>query len=72
MNEIYLVIIDQYQDEENSIVNICTTESKAEELVHTYTDRTKDSNYSYHIDVVSLDPKKEVLWDCYDNSIFHE
>lgn len=72
MNEIYLVIIDQYGEEENSIVNICTTLEKAESLKKEYEDRTIDSNYSYHIDVVELDSSKDILWDCYDNSIFHE
>ena len=67
MNKIYLVIIDLYLSEENSIVNICSSRERAEELMNEYINNCKNSDFSYHIDEVDLDPSKEVLWDCYDN-----
>ena len=67
MDKIYLVIIDLYDTEENSIVNICTTREKAEELMSEY---GEGSGFSYHIDEVDLDFSKDVIWDCYVNSIF--
>ena len=73
MNKIYLVIIDLYDSEENSIVDICSTREKAEELMEKYINNCKQngsegySPYSYHIDEVELDSSKDVLWDCYQN-----
>ena len=73
MNKIYLLIIDIYDTEENSIVNICSTREKAEELMNQYINNAKESGYfnNYHIDEVDLDSSKEILWDCYDNSSFN-
>jgi len=71
MDKIYLVIIDLYRYEENSIVNICKTREKAEELMNQYTERWKNNgDVSYHIDEVNLNSEDEILWDCYNNSIF--
>lgn len=76
MDRIYLVIIDLYRDEENSIVNICKTREKAEELMNQYIengeneDNDEDFSYHYHIDEVDLNSENDILWDCYDNSIF--
>lgn len=72
MDKIYLVIIDLYNNEENSIVDICTTKEIAEKLMNEYSRRASynNSEYSYHIDEVELDSSKDVLWDCYTNSIF--
>ncbi len=72
MDKIYLVIIDLYHDEENSIVNICKTREKAEELMNQYIEGWKndDKSVSYHIDEVNLNSEDEILWDCYNNSIF--
>lgn len=71
MNKIYLVIIDLYDSEENSIVDICSTREKAEELMEKYINNCKQheiaSSYSYHIDEVELDSSKDILWDCYQN-----
>lgn len=73
MDKIYLVIIDLYHDEENSIVNICKTREKAEELMNQYIGNGDDEDsYSYHIDEVDLNSDDEILWDCYDNSIFRQ
>ena len=72
---IYLVIIDLYNTEENSIVNICTTKEKAEELMNQYIKNNNESGYndvSYHIDEVELDFSKDILWDCYNNSEFRK
>ena len=74
MDKIYLVVIDLYESEENSIVNICTTREKAEELVEKYVTAGEQYNlndFSYHIDEVELDPSKDILWDCYINSEFN-
>lgn len=73
MNKIYLLIIDIYDTEENSIVNICSTREKAEELMNQYINNAKESGYihDYHIDEVDLDSSKEILWDCYNNSSFN-
>ena len=69
MNKIYLVIIDLYGNEENSIVDICSTREKAEELMEEYMSNCKQNyaSYSYHIDEVELDSSKDILWDCYQN-----
>jgi hypothetical protein len=69
MNKIYLVIIDLYDNEENSIVDICNTREKAEELMEEYMNNCKQhyTSYSYHIDEVELDSSKDILWDCYQN-----
>ena len=65
MDKIYLVIIDFYENEENSIVNICSTLEKAEELKKQY-EKNSDGIYKYHIDVIDLDSNQEILWDCYE------
>lgn len=74
MKKIYLVIIDLYENEENSIINICTSYEKAEELMNEYIDNGKDlpeeNQFSYHIDEIEVDYSKDILWDCYDNSDF--
>lgn len=72
MDKIYLVIIDLYRYEENSIVNICKTREKAEELMNQYIENWKnvEGDISYHIDEVNLNSENEILWDCYNNSIF--
>ena len=69
MNKIYLVIIDLYDSEENSIVNICSTREKAEELMNKYENNTSNSQipHDYHIDEVTLDSSDDILWDCYEN-----
>ena len=68
--KLYLVIIDIYNDEENSIVDICTTREKAEELMKLYISNSDDSEFNYHIDEITIDYGKDVLWDCYDNNLF--
>lgn len=70
MNKIYLVIIAMFNEEENSIVNICSTKEKAIELKEQYTKNCKCSGYDseYYIQEVILDPNEEILWDCYKNS----
>lgn len=70
MDKLYLVIIDQYENEENSIVNICTSREVAVKLMTEYLNRTHDVNFNYHIDEVPLDFSKDILWDCYNNSSF--
>ena len=75
MEKIYLVVIELYNDEENSIVDICTTREKAEELMNEYVAEGKknfpdDDEFSYRIDEVELDESKDILWDCYRNSRF--
>ena len=67
--KLYLVIIDIYHDEENSIVNICTTREKAEEVMDLYINNSDDSEFNYHIDEITIDYSKDVLWDCYDNNL---
>ena len=69
--KIYLVIIDIYKDEENSIVNICTSREKAEELMERYKEQA-GSAFNYHIDEVVIDFSKDILWDCYDNNILRK
>lgn len=74
MNKIYLVIIDYFENEENSIVDICTTRELAEELMNKYIQNSSERDldaYDYHIDEVELDASKGVLWDCYENSTFN-
>ena len=69
--KLYLVIIDIYHNiEENSIVDICTTREKAEELMKLYAGNSDDSKFNYHIDEITIDYGKDVLWDCYDNNLF--
>lgn len=74
MDKIYLVVIDIYDEEENSIVDICTTREKAEELISQYQEngREYEDVVNYHIDEVELDDSKDVLWDCYENSYYVE
>ena len=74
MNKIYLVIIDLYNSEENSIVNICSSRETAESLMNQYIENGKTSNYksySYHIDEVDLTTSEDILWDCYRNSDYY-
>lgn len=75
MNKIYLVIIDLYESEENSIVNICSNRETAEKLMNQYIKNCKasgyESNYHYHIDEVELNDSEDILWDCYRNSYFN-
>ena len=74
MDKIYLVVIDIYDEEENSIVDICTTHKKAEELISQYQEngREHEETVNYHIDEVELDDSKDVLWDCYENPYYVE
>ena len=74
MDKIYLVVIDIYDEEENSIVDICTTHDKAEELISQYQENGKEyeDTVNYHIDEVELDDSKDILWDCYENSYYIE
>lgn len=72
MDRLYLVILEMYHEEENSITDICTSRETAERLLNQYTNCTKDSNYSYRIDEINLNPNEEVLWDCYKNTIFRD
>ena len=74
MNKIYLVVIDIYDEEENSIVDICTTRKKAEKLISQYQEngREYEDVVNYHIDEVELDDSKDVLWDCYENPYYVE
>lgn len=72
MDKIYLVIIDIYHDEENSIVNICKTKEQAKSLMDEYSLNGFDVNYSYHIDEVDLNQDSDILWDCYYNSNFRK
>ena len=68
---IYLVVIDLYESEENSIVNICSNREIAEKLMEQYIENGNSRGYdtiSYHIEEVELDPNKDILWDCYNNS----
>lgn len=68
---IYLVVIDLYESEENSIVNICSNRETAEKLMEQYIENCYNRGYdtvSYHIEEVELDPNKNILWDCYNNS----
>lgn len=67
MDKIYLVVIDLFEEEENAIIDICSSYEKAVELYYKYREDSKDT-FSYHIDEVELDPNKEVLWDCYKNN----
>lgn len=75
-NKLYLVIVDLYENEENSIINICTSYEKAEELMNEYVENGKDLpeeiRLSYHIDEIEVDYSKDILWDCYNNSSFKE
>ena len=68
---IYLVVIDLYESEENSIVNICSNRETAEKLMEQYIENCYNRGYdtvSYHIEEVELDSNKNILWDCYNNS----
>ena len=68
---IYLVVIDLYESEENSIVNICSNREIAEKLMEQYIENSNKREYDtvgYHIEEVELDPNKDILWDCYNNS----
>ena len=75
MDKIYLVIVNYYNicddiKEENSVVNICSTKEKAEELKNQYIRncRCLSDRAEYHIDEVILDSSNDILWDCYNNS----
>ena len=67
--KLYLVIVDLYEIEENSIVNICTSREAAENLMEQYLINS-ENRLSYHIDEITIDYSKDVLWDCYKNSSF--
>ena len=71
MNKIYLVIIAMFNEEENSIINICTSKEKAESLKTQYEHNCKcnhSTDCEYYVQEVFLDSDKEILWDCYNNS----
>lgn len=75
MNKLYLVVIDLYDSEENSIVNICTTKEVAEEQIEIFKENSIKNGYSskdfdYHIDEIEIDYSKDILWDCYVNTSF--
>lgn len=75
MNKLYLVIVDLYNTEENSIVNICTSREQAEKQIETFRKNFIEHPYyngdfNYHIDEIEIDYNKDILWDCYKNSIF--
>ena len=67
--KLYLVIIEIYHDEENSIVNICSNYDVALELKKEYEERAENM-YSYRIDEIDTSSGKDILWDCYSNSNF--
>lgn len=70
MEKIYLVIIDFFENEENSIVNICSNFETAERLMKEYKNNCEkypDNTYMYHIDEVLL-TGEDILWDCYINN----
>ena len=72
MDKIYLVVIDIYDEEENSIVDICSSREAAEDLISQYLENAKGhgDSHSYHIDEVKLDSSKKILWDCYENPTY--
>ena len=78
MNKLYLVIIDIYDSEENSIRTICTSREVAEQQIIQFKKNAKDSGfadneflYNYHIDEIDIDYSKDILWDCYVNNSFN-
>ena len=76
MNKLYLVVIDLYDSEENSIVNICTNKEIAEKQINNFKENSSKNGYSsndfdYHIDEIEIDYSKDILWDCYVNSAFN-
>lgn len=68
--KLYLVIVDLYENEENSIVNICTSKEIAENLMEKYRENSQ-YELDYHIDEITIDYSKDILWDCYENSSFN-
>lgn len=68
--KLYLVIVDLYENEENSIVNICTSKEIAENLMEKYRENSQ-CELDYHIDEITIDYSKNILWDCYENSSFN-
>lgn len=74
--KLYLVIIDLYEDEENAIVDICTSREVAEKLIDKYLEDFNnfidcDAPFNYHIDEITIDYSKDILWNCYNNSSFN-
>lgn len=67
--KLYLVVIDLYDSEENSIVNICTSKEVARNLMNQYIENS-GRRFDYHIDEITIDYSKDILWDCYNNSNF--
>lgn len=75
MNKLYLVIIDIYESEENSIVNICTSREVAEQQIEQFEENAIKNGFAndfdYHIDEIDIDYSKDILWDCYENNAFN-
>lgn len=70
MEEVYLVVVEKYQDEENSVVCVCSSLKKAESLINQFENNNSDSDLSWRVDTVKLNQDNEVLWDCYRDQSF--
>lgn len=69
-DNIYLVL--NLEGDEPFVVNICTTDRKAEELVEQYRNNAKREGYNMRFEIEVIDLHKEVAWDCYDNEYYYD
>lgn len=70
MEEVYLVVVEKYQDEENSVVCVCSSLKKAESLINQFKNNNLSNDLSWRVDTVKLNQDNEVLWDCYRDQSF--